>query len=209
MNNIIQSGITSDVKICSKCKQIKLLSEFYNRPSRKSGKGKESKCKLCHNKEEMERCHHIGKTISHRKNRKCSEFLGCHIAEQILLNVFQNVIKMPMRNHGYDFICGRGYKVDVKASCIVYRKGRKSSNIKYPYWSFKINKNIIADYFACIAFDNRTDLIPLHFWLIPGGIINNLTTLGISIPENWLLYEKPTNKIIACCNQLKFLGECV
>ena len=77
------------------------------------------------------------------ENRECAAFLGVYVAERVLKNVFKNVEQMPNGNPGFDFLCGQGYKIDVKCSCLWYR------NIGTPRWGFKIRKNKIADYFLC------------------------------------------------------------
>lgn len=144
------------------------------------------------------------------RRQHSSVYLGVTITEKVLCKVFPNVERMPMGNHGYDFICGKGFKVDSKAAC---------RNIN-GYWSFGINRNKIADYFACIAFDNRTSLIPMYFWLIPGGAIipylkgrkekkmaavNEFTAISIapSTLGKWKEYEKPIDKILTSCNMMK------
>ena len=55
--------------------------------------------------------------LSISENKKCSKFLGVHIAESVLCHVFKDVEVMPTDNHGFDFICNRGKKIDVKSSC--------------------------------------------------------------------------------------------
>lgn len=136
-------------------------------------------------------------------NRDCSSFLGCHIAERVLSQMFNNSVEvMPYGHKGYDFICGRDYKIDCKSSCLRTDK-------KQEYWAFDIKRNDEADFFLCLAFDNRDDLKPIHCWLIPGGDINNLS--GISIREStldkWLKYEQPLNKILSCCNEIRTGGD--
>ena len=141
----------------------------------------------------------ISQSSSHgfENNRLCSSFLGVHIAERILSYIYPNVKRMPYAHRGYDFICGKGYKVDVKSAC--YQKRNINT------WSFAINKNIISDYFLCLAFDNRHDLEPKHIWLIPGYILNNNMTVSISNStlKKWKQYEQPLNEIISCCNNIK------
>lgn len=90
------------------------------------------------------------------ENKECPLYLGVHIAETVLSKVFENVEKMPQNNPGYDFICNKGYKIDVKSACLNNRN----------YWAFSIYNNKIPDYFLLLAFDNRTSLKPLHLWLI-------------------------------------------
>ena len=105
------------------------------------------------------------------KNKRCTSYLGCFVAEQVLSKIFKDVKVMKYGNHGYDFICGAGYKIDVKSSAT----GDKSDR-----WIFAIKQNNIPDHFLCLAFDNREDLTPVHLWLIPGKEINHLSMLTIS-----------------------------
>lgn len=133
------------------------------------------------------------------ENKKCTLFLGVHVAEQVLSKVFKDIQEMPPCNPGYDFTCNQNKKIDVKSSCARINKlGRRT-------WGFKINHNTIADYFLCITFDNRNDLNPLHIWLIPGNVLNHSS--GITISESrigkWDKYKLDINKVTACCNTLK------
>lgn len=138
-------------------------------------------------------------TLPMSKNRDCPLFLGVHIAEQVLSKVFKNVEQMPNNNPGFDFKCNRGMKIDVKSSVLRYH-GRSLGS-----WSFGIGKNTIADYFLCLAFNNREDLNPMHIWLIPGNDINHLTSTKISPTRisRWSKYEKDITKIISCCDTMR------
>lgn len=131
-------------------------------------------------------------------NTGCATYLGVHVAERLLADVFDNIDRMPNNNPGFDFICGGGYKIDVKAVCL--RKNRRQ-------WSFTIGYNTIADYFLCLAFDNRNDLNPLHIWLIPGYVINHRSTANISegTIDRWSKYEMTDklDKIKTCCNIMR------
>ena len=135
------------------------------------------------------------------KNKNCSRFLGVHVAERVLSKVFKDVKRMPMNNSGYDFICSNNYKIDVKSSC--QRKGKNFN--QSDRWTFIINKNKIADYFLCLAFDNRTNLNPIYLWLIPGNVVND--KVAISITESrlnkWNKYIKSIDEIINYCNIMK------
>lgn len=148
--------------------------------------------------ESLKRRHKNG-LLSMSENKKCSMYLGVHIAERILSNVFKEVKRMPTNHPGYDFICNHGKKIDVKSSCARIRKTHS------PQWAFNINNNTEADYFLCIAFDNRESLIPLYLWMIPGDIVN--TRRGISISETtltkWNSFKLPLNKVISCCNAFR------
>ena len=143
-------------------------------------------------------------------NRKCSMFLGCHVAERVLSHVFKDVQKMSFNNKGFDFICNKGMKIDVKSSCL-----HKNNS-----YVFTINHNKIADYFLCIGFDNRDNLNPQHIWLIKSDDISNngykskrmnkdTSTINIKSDsdsiEKFSKYEL-TDKLketIECCNTLK------
>ena len=129
------------------------------------------------------------------KNRGCSLFLGVHVAERVLSHVFKDVKRMPMHNPGYDFICNKGKKIDVKSSC-----PRKDGT-----WQFAIDHNAIADYFLLLAFDNREDLNPLHAWLIPGDKLNHLITATIrpSTIHRWDAYKLDIEHVVTCCNIIK------
>jgi hypothetical protein len=138
------------------------------------------------------------------ENKDCASYLGVHVAERVLAKTFENVKRMPFGNKGYDFICGRGYKIDVKAAT-----RRRYKTCLVDSWMFHIYKNTTADYFLCIAFDNRVDLTPEHLWLIPGNVLN--TKQGTAISEStlgkWSKYEQPLEKVTNCCTMLK--GEVV
>ena len=146
----------------------------------------------------------LSNTRSHRKqgarpfdeNKECSSYLGVHVAERVLKHVFKNVETMPIGNRGYDFICNRGKKIDVKSSCI-----RKNLND----WVFGIKRNTIADYFLCLAFDDRENLNPMHVWLLPGETFNHLSSAGIrpSTLQRWDEYKLDVNSVISCCNTIR------
>jgi len=135
-------------------------------------------------------------------NKKCPMFLGCHVAERVLSHVFKNVERMKSGNKGYDFICNKGFKIDVKSACLNKRN-------KY---CFIINRNKIADYFLLIGFDNRNDLNPQHIWLIKGNLVDEikcLNNLCISNTEkgrcqfNEYELNDKLKETIVCCNTLK------
>lgn len=129
------------------------------------------------------------------ENKECSSYLGIHIAERVLRNLFKDVEVMPMNHPGYDIICNHGKKIDVKSSCL-HKDGR---------WSFTLKRNKKADYFICVAFDNRIDLKSLHIWMLPGEKFNHLTGVCISpsTVDKWNEYKLDVNKLSACCNMMR------
>ena len=136
-----------------------------------------------------------GQTIIIPENRNCAQYLGC-IAEELLAKTFKDVKRMPFGNRGFDIICNQDFKIDVKSSAL---------GNKYGYWIFSINKNNIADYFLCIAFESREDLTPVHVWLIPGSDVNHNVTKSISKStlHKWSKYEQPLDRVLKCCNIMK------
>ena len=129
------------------------------------------------------------------ENKECTAYLGVYVAEGALSQAFKNVVRMPNGNPGFDLICNRG-KIDVKSACREKTRNR---------WKFDIGRNIITDYFLCLAFDSRKNLNPLHAWLIPGSALNHLITASISqrTIHKWDAYRLDTTKVAMCCNALK------
>jgi hypothetical protein len=132
-------------------------------------------------------------------------YLGIVVAERALSKMFDNITRMPPTNPGYDFVCGKGFKIDCKSACLYKRKGQS------PAWHFQLDLNKIADYFLCLAFDSRDNLVPMHVWLIPGSDVN--TKWGFNIYNTteslskWSEYEKPLDRVVSCCNTMKMEAE--
>jgi len=156
--------------------------------------------------------HETGRNQDMSENKDCAQYLGIHISEKYLSKIWDNVIRMPNGNRGYDFICGKGFKVDVKSACL----SMVSTNYRDYYgWRYLINKNKVADYFLLLAYDNRKDLNPLHIWLIKGDeIINkkNLNNRDILMIFNsstslykYKVYERidKLDNLKECCENLK------
>jgi len=188
-------------KRCPKCKKVKPLSDFW---IHKSGRYKGMplyKCKKCYVAANLIYVHETGRKIPMSRAKKSSSFLGVYVAERALSNFFTNITRMPMNNPGYDFLCNKNKRIDVKSSCLRYR------NHQSPGWQFTIKCNKIAEYFLLIGFDNRVDLNPMRVWLIPSSVINCMNTIFISNLESslakWSIYEKSLNKVIACCNIMR------
>lgn len=133
------------------------------------------------------------------KNKLCPSYLGVVIAERLVRHLFDDVETMSMHNPGFDFVCNRGKKIDVKSSSTRFRNG------KFPRWIFEINHNNTADFFICVAFDNRTDLNPLHMWMIPGHILSKQGSARISLSTicKWNKWKMDINDAQICCTELK------
>lgn len=178
-------------------------------------------CNTCYKKQNLIKCKECGELkvhagfglcqncYDHEKgisklmylNKSCSSYLGL-MAEKLLSKVFKDVNRMPYGHKGFDFKCSKGMKIDVKSSVLLFRKNKP--NYK-GFWTFTIKRNIIPDYFLCIAFDNRTDKNPQHLWLIPAEKINHKVGLIISKNQThkWSQYELPLEKTLECCESIK------
>lgn len=144
---------------------------------------------------------HGGKPMSEAKNNGI--YLGVYVAERALSKYFDNITKMPINNPGYDFICGKGYKIDVKSGCLIYPKTGGGD----PAWKIRPNRNVCADYFLVLLFDNLENLNPQHVLLIPGYVINSKYVISISCNpiyfKKWEKYEKPLDRVVKCCTTLR------
>jgi hypothetical protein len=160
-------------------------------------------CNLCATDQRNERDGRYVIPIHRRKyapmpmniNKRCTLFLGVHVAEQVLSNVFKHVERMPIHNPGFDFVCNKGKKIDVKSSCI-NKDGR---------WKFKIKQNQIPDFFLAIAFDNRNKLNPMYMWLIPKDVVchRHAVSVAPSTVGKWDEYQLDIEKVITCCKEMR------
>ena len=133
-------------------------------------------------------------------NPSCSKYIG-NFAEKALSTFFGTMVMMPTDNPGYDALCGKGFKIDIKSACLQYHEQGT------PSWQININHNEIADYFLILLFDSRVDKNPMHVYLIPGRDVNNLWAFRIrNAPESlakYAKYEHPIDKVLSCCRKIK------
>ena len=136
------------------------------------------------------------------ENKLCSSYLGVFIGERLCRHLFKDVEVMPYGNTGFDIICNHGKKIDVK----IASKTFSDKNNKYPRWIFHIDLNTTADFFILVAFDNRTDLNPLHIWMIPGNEINKKGNASIALSRihKWDKWKRDINDAQLCCTEMKF-----
>lgn len=195
---------------------MKPASEFYKHASGRRKGNYEAYCRSCYAdyrrdqrlkdpiKARMQQSnqrylHQGAKPMNEAK--ESTVYLGVYVAERALSKFFDSITRMPYGNPGYDFICGKGYKIDVKSSCLMHRPGRS------PNWYFVVGYNKVPDYFLCLGFDNRRDLTPLHVWLVPGNLVNTQKSFSISdIPESkskWIGFERPIDRVLPCGDKLK------
>ena len=223
--------MTIETKTCSKCHETKLLEEFYNQKSSKDGKRPE--CKKCkseydkeydrnrkkekaeydkkyrreHSEQRKEQHKDWYKNVGRRRyghtsmyeNKSCAAYLGIVIGERLCKHLFKDVEVMPYGFPGYDIICNRGKKINVKSSCITL------SNKKYLHWKFNISYNVTADFFILVAFDNTTNLNPLHMWMFPGKEINKQSGVSISSStiHKWDDWKITIEEVQLCCAEMK------
>jgi hypothetical protein len=184
-------------RYCPRCVTTKPVSSFGVRISGKQRGNPKAYCRFCEAEVARENRykHHKNRPMS--ESKESSAYLGVYIAERVLSSVFKDVTRMPYGHPGYDFICNKGYKIDVKCSCIQ----------EHNRWAFNIKKTPVADYYLCLAFDDRTSLEPKHIWLIPCLDLANKTKISISmLPEKlhlWSKYERPLDKVVSCCDSIR------
>ena len=185
------------MKHCSKCGEKKDLSEFRKDKSTKDMHG--SACRMCHNVAAIKYRREVMGCLPMSENKECPPYLGVVIAERLVNHLFKDVVRMPYGNIGFDFICANDKKIDVKSACVTLNHG------KTPYWQFMIRKNTTADFFLLLAFNNRSDLEPLHQWLVPGYKFNKLVCASVapSTIDKWDEWRQPIGPAIACCNILR------
>ena len=201
------------MKFCSRCKFDKDEDQFGK--NRSEPDGLQEYCKVCRKTLNHDQYYkHRDESHTIKNSKKSPGYLGIHIAERVLASVYKNVKTMPFGNPGYDFICGRGYKIDVKSSVLLqYTVYDNRNGVRYgpylnnPIWHFAIRANKSADYFLLLGFDSREALNPLHLWLIDGELINKKKTLVIQNTEKGLSkyfkFERPIDATVQCCNLLK------
>ena len=202
----------SGTKTCIKCHETKPLDEFHKDNRAKDSKS--SACKECSKKYYQNHREKISKQSKIRyenggresqgkksmyENKLCSSYLGVVVAERLCRHLFKDVEVMPYGNTGFDIICNKGMKIDVKSSCTYLNPGRS------PAWKFHIKDNTIANFFILVAFDNLTDLNPLYIWMIPGKEINDQGSASIahSRIHKWDKWKRDINDAQLCCTEIK------
>ena len=184
-----------NMKICTVCGELKPIKNFGYNPRR----GKEyrfDQCRKCVRKI-------FNVEVHNRKlmyeNKNCSTYLGVVIGERLCKHLFKDVKVMPYCNPGFDIICNKGMKIDVKTVCL------STNNNNWYSWKFNIKNNKLADYFILVAFDNRRDLNVLHMWMIPGNEINDKVVASISpsTTNRWKQWERDINDVQLCCTTMK------
>ena len=185
------------MKHCPGCGSSKELSDFNKDKSRKDGYN--GYCRKCANEVSIKYGREVRGYLPMSENKSCAQYLGVAVAERLVRHLFHNVVRMPNNHPGYDFICAKDKKIDVKSACITMH------NTKNLHWQFYIKKNQIADFFLLLAFNDRTALEPLHQWLIPGHVVNHLAGASISPSTitKWDEYRQDIGHAVTCCNIIK------
>lgn len=193
------------MKRCTKCKEIKPIGEFG--PRKRNADGLSSVCRACRRQACAESKHRLGYCSPMDSSPNCSQFLGICVAERVIIHsgMFNVIKRAPNNTPGYDFVCGRGYKIDVKSACKTF--ANRNGHALTPWWTFHIDHNKTADWFVAIAFDDREHLKPLRVWMIPGDVINHLVCLTITDSKRslakWAIYERCLDQISMCCDGMR------
>jgi len=103
--------------------------------------------------------HDTGRTLPKEFNEDCPIHFG-EFTENLMIQTFEDPIKMPPNNPGFDWKCRNGDKVDNKGRCLDY-----DNRSNWSGWIFSIRYNDVADIFILSAWDNRDSLNPLHVWI--------------------------------------------
>ena len=203
-------------KTCTTCHTVKPLDEFYKQ---KKGKyGKTSVCKECRKEYQKENKEHIKKQSkeyyeygggrekqgwkSMYKNKSSPQFIGIVVAERLIKHLFNDFEMMPPNFPGYDAVCNKGKKINIKASTAHMQQNKNSVTNT---WLFAVRKNKVPDFFLCMSFDNVIDLNPLFAWLIPGSEVNTQTGIRISSStiHKWDKWKMDLNNAQSCCDLMK------
>jgi hypothetical protein len=172
----------SETKVCVACKKVLPRSEFY----RQTHGGHMGRCKECYGK----------KGLTDREGRNSAHAMG-KIGEDLVMLRFPDAVHMPRTHCPYDFECPKGYKIDVKTSCI-----NKSGN-----WFFNIFKDDVPDYYLLVAFDDRTNLNVLRVWWVPGDVIGHLVHVsirpGCKSEDKFEEYRNYDGTLAKCCIAMK------
>lgn len=149
----------------------------------------------------------LGGYQSMHENKNCAAYLGIVIAERLIKHLFNDVIMMTYGFPGYDIICNKGKRINVKASSTRVRQ-LKNSTINH--WKFDINYNKDCDYFLCLAFDNVEELNILFGFIIPGNEVNHLSGIQISTTtiHKWDQWKMDLNNVQACCDLMRGGKKC-
>lgn len=193
------------MKTCNKCHKTKPLEDFHNNKTTKDGRA--YWCKECTNKDYKDYYHNRGGKeangrISMYKNKNCAHYLGVVVAERLVKHLFNDVVMMPFGFPGYDMICNKGKKINVKASTANVRQNKNSITKR---WKFNINYNKNCDFYLLMAFDDTINLTPLSAWLMPGEEINENSGISISAKKinDWDCWKMDLDNAQACCDLMK------
>ena len=182
------------------------LTEFYWFSNKRGGGYGCLKCLKEYSKRYREGLVGLG---PHSKKPGCSQYTGLYIAETVLSKAF-SVMEKAHPHAPYDFICGKGYKVDSKCSLLLPHNGKKASR-----WMFRVKRNKVPDAFCFIALQNTIDTITdspqiAYVWLIPGDALiegrplNDRTAINVA-PSTISKLEPfrrsdMEGKITTCCS---------
>ena len=182
--------------ICKDCQKERLRSWEKENPEKHRASVKRWR------KENPDKVRAIGTRASRNRgalpmseNKDSPAFLGVYVNERLIRLHFKEIEVFPYGHPGFDFICNKNMKIDGKGACL-RDDGR---------WLFAINRNTTADYFLCVAYDDRERLNIAHVWLIPGKDVNDHVSISIrpGTIHKWDKYIYDIEGFSACCNAMK------
>jgi len=124
--------------------------------------------------------YNTGEQVPMSENPYCAKWFGEFIAENYVMKTFEDPIKAPPNNPGFDWTCNKGQKIQHKARCLEIANTSEG-------WGFPIRRNHIPDYFILSGWKDRESLEPLFilifhrdemirgapFWMRPSFWITN------------------------------------
>ncbi len=139
-------GKIFDKYLIAGCKNAR---EYYDKLAQKLG---------CRNNSERVKIRrwNNGECSPMSENYECASYFGVHIAENYISKLFEDPVVAPYGTRGYDWICKKGKKIELKSRCL-QRQGKRIG------WNFTgIDYNTTADYFMLSGWKDRESLLHLY-----------------------------------------------
>lgn len=153
-NGIMKAPVAIDKKKADntiKKAECKNWKEYRNKNAQKRGYKD-------YNERDREYSYNKGLSSPMLESTNWSKFFGEHIVENYIMKIFEDPIKMPQNNKGFDWLSKKGEKIQCKAR---YPE-RCGVNIR---WNFAIRYNCTADWFILSGWDGIDSPKPLHVWI--------------------------------------------
>lgn len=142
-----QNGILKNsTDVSREVSKISMINAGYNSSKAYKDKCAQKKGYDNFNDYRREFLHETGRNLPKEFDEDCSRYFGEFIAENYIIKTFENPVRMPPNNPGFDWLCKKGEKIQCKARCLKYESGHS------PRWSYRLadnrgNFNETADWF--------------------------------------------------------------